>query len=154
MTTKTRTRVNSIPLIIEPHPANYDGYPFITLIEYRDAHLLGIIDNSSDKMIKAYTLDLCRPELVDEELVIAVAIQWYENDKDRYPLSFEFAKQGLSDVVKRIYRSYAISFVTRIIGPLPRFEMNKVSKIKRRKRKEISTNIKVNYNSIDFKNKN
>ncbi len=143
MTVKKRVRGNPLPLIVEKHPKNYAGYPFITLIQYRDQHLLGIIDNTTDKMIKAYILDLCGPALVSEEQVIKVASHWYDTAKDRYPLSFEFSKMGLSDDVKGIYRSYAVGFVTRIIGPLPRFEMNEVKSIKRRRRKPISVNMEV-----------
>jgi hypothetical protein len=143
MTTKKRVRGNPLPLIVEAHPKDYDGYPFITLIQYSDQHLLGIIDNTTDKMIKAYILDLCGPTQVNEEQVINIASEWYANSKDRYPLSFEFSKLGLSEDVKSIYRSYAVGFVTRIIGPLPRFEMGEVKSIKRRRRKPISANMEV-----------
>lgn len=143
MTTKKRVRGNPLPLIVEEHPKNYEGYPFITLIQYRDQHLLGIIDNTTDKMIKAYILDLCAPTRVNEEQIIEVAKKWYSTAKDRYPLSFEFSKLGLSEEVKGVYRSYAVGFVTRIIGPLPRFEMAEVKSVKRRRRKVISANIEV-----------
>jgi hypothetical protein len=148
MTSKKRVRGNPLPLIIEPHPADYAGYPFITLIEYRDKHLLGIIDNATDKMIKAYVLDLCGPASVDEEFVIEIAAAWYKNAKDRYPLSFEFSKKGVADNVKSIYKSFAVGFVTRIIGPMPKFEMSEVKSIKRRRKKPLSPNIEVHKNII------
>ncbi len=143
MTTKKRIRGNPLPLIIEGHPADYDGYPFITLIEYRDKHLLGIVDNATDKMIKAYILDLCGPTEVNEEFVISVATEWYETSRDRYPISFEFSKRGLSASIKDIYKSFAIGFVTRIIGPLPKFEMSEVKSIKRRRKKSLPTGIEI-----------
>jgi hypothetical protein len=146
--TKKRVRGNPLPLIVEKHPKTYDGYPFITLIQYRDQEYLGIVDNTTDKMIKAYILDLCGPTQVNEERVINVATDWYSKAKDRYPLSFEFSKLGMSDEVKQIYRSYAVGFVTRVIGPLPRFEMGEVKSIKRRKRKAISSNIEVNNQKV------
>ena len=148
MTTKKRVRGNPLPLIVENHPEDYDGYPFITLIQYRDQHLLGIIDNITDKMIKAYILDFCGPTEVDEERVINIASEWYTNSRERYPLSFEFSKRGMSDEVKAIYRSYAVGFVTRVIGPLPRFEMGEVKSVKRRRRKPISSNIEVHNHKI------
>jgi len=146
--TKKRVRGNPLPLIVENHPKNYDGYPFITLIQYRDQEVLGIVDNTTDKMIKAYILDLCGPTEVDEENIINVASMWYVESKDRYPLSFEFSKQGMSEEVRGIYRSYAIGFVTRVIGPLPRFEMGEVKSVKRRRRKPISSNIEVQNHKI------
>ncbi len=143
MTTKKRIRGNPLPIIIEPHPEDYAGYPFITLIEYRDNHLLGIVDNATDKMIKAYVLDLCGPTSVDEDFVISVASNWYRDSKDRYPISFEFSKLGVADSVKSIYKSFAVGFVTRIIGPLPKFEMSEVKSIKRRRKKPLPTNIEI-----------
>jgi len=148
MTTKKRVRGNPLPLIVEKHPKKYDGYPFITLIQYRDKQLLGIVDNTTDKMIKAYVLDLCGPSKINEEHVIEIAKKWYATSKDRYPISFEFSKMGIAGTVNVIYRSFAVGFVTRVIGPLPRFEMGEVKSIKRRRRKVISPNIEVLSNVI------
>ena len=143
MTTKKRIRGNPLPLIIEPHPADYAGYPFITLIQYRDKDFLGIIDNATDKMIKAYVLDLCGPTYVNEEFVIRIATAWYKESKDRYPISFEFSKLGVADSVKSIYKSFAVGFVTRIIGPMPKFEMSEVKSIKRRRKKALAPGIEI-----------
>lgn len=143
MTTKKRIRGNPLPLIIEPHPSDYAGYPFITLIQYRDKDFLGIIDNATDKMIKAYVLDLCGPASVNEEFVIRIATAWYKESKDRYPISFEFSKLGVADSVKSIYKSFAVGFVTRIIGPMPKFEMSEVKSIKRRRKKALPPNIEI-----------
>jgi len=150
MTTKKRVRGNPLPLIVEKHPKNYEGYPFITLIEYRDKHILGIVDNTTDKMIKAYILDLCGPTGINEQQIIDIASYWYESSRDRYPISFEFSKLGVSDQAKKIYRSYSIGFVTRIIGLLPRFEMNEVKSVKRRRRKTISSSIMINNKRVNL----
>lgn len=147
---KKRIRGNPLPLIVEKHPPEYEGYPFITLIQYRDQNLLAIVDNTTDKMIKAYVLDLCGPAKVDEEKIINIASNWYENSRDRYPLSFEFSKLGMSDEVKNIYRSYAVAFVTRVIGPLPKFEMGEVKSIKRRKKKPLPKNIEIHKKIISL----
>ncbi len=148
MTTTKRVRGNPLPIIVEKHPKDYDGYPFITLIQYRDKQLLGIIDNTTDKMIKAYVLDLCGPSKVNEELIIEVAKEWYATSRNRYPISFEFSKIGLATNVKDIYRSFAVGFVSRVIGPLPRFDMGEVKSIKRRRRKIISPSIEVHTNIV------
>ena len=138
-----RTRGNPIPLIVEKHPDDYDGYPFITLIQYRKDHFLTLIDNATPKQIKSYILDLCGPTQVDEELVVNTAAEWWENSRETYPLSFEFSRRGITSVVSPIYRTFNIEYVTRIIGPLPKFEMQEVHSIKRRKRKNIPKNMRV-----------
>ena len=140
---KKRTRGTPIPLIVENHPDNYDGYPFITLIQYRKEHFLTIVDNTTTKTIKSFVLDLCGPAAVNEEIVIAIAEQWWEN-KDKYPVSFEFSKLGVTDSVSDIYRTFNIDYVTRVIGPLPKFEMQETTSIKRRRRKPVPQGVKIN----------
>lgn len=147
---KTRTRSTPIPLIIEPHPEDYEGYPFITLIQYRKQHVLTLIDNTDDKQIHHYLLDLCGPESVDEEQIIGVATEWWEDSRAKYPISIEFSKRGMTKDVSQIYRTYSKEFVTRVIGPLPRFEMSETISIKRRKRKPVPQGIQVIHTHTDI----
>jgi len=144
MTTKRRSkRGNQIPLIIESHPDDYQGYPFITLIQYHDKHILSIIDNATAKSVKAFVLDLCGPERISEEAIISVAQHWYETSEGKYPISFEFSKLGITNEMSKILRTYNIDFITRIIGPLPKFEMSAVKSVKRRRRKSIPNGIQI-----------
>lgn len=140
---KRRSRQNPIPLIIEPHPADYTGYPFITLIQYRDEHILSIVDNADEKLIKAFVLDRCGPERIDEESIIRVADDWYEYHRSEYPLSFEFSRLSMSGVTSRIYKRFNMEFVTRVIGPLYKFPMDKVESTKRRRKKKIPSGMNV-----------
>ena len=128
-----RTRVSVAPLIIEKHPIDYDGYPFITLIKYRDEHRLAIVDNADGSTVHAYVLDLCGPTTVEEATVIQVAAHWWEHSREKFPLSFEFSRAGLSDQVAQIYRSFSIEHITRAIGPLTSFNMMEGVSTKRRK---------------------
>jgi hypothetical protein len=150
MAAKKRTRGNPIPLIREDHPDDYTGYSFITLIQYRKDNILTIVDNSDDKQIRAFVLDLCAPSHVDEERVIEVATGWYEVAHERYPISFEFSRLGLSGDTAKIYRSFNIEFVTRVIGPLPRFEMGAQPSIKRRRRKPVPPGVEVQKKVLDL----
>jgi len=143
MTTGKRTRGTPVPLVIEDHPNGYDGYPFLTLLQYRKQHNVTIIDNSDDRVIKAYVLDRCGPEGVNEEQIIEIAAHWYETNRKVFPISIEFSRQGFSHETSRIYHTFNIEFITRIIGPLPRFEMCEVHSIKRRRRKPVSSTIQI-----------
>lgn len=143
MAVKKKTRAGSVPLIIEEHPVDYMGYPFITLIQYRKNHVLSIVDNSDDDNIKLYVLDLCGPERVKEEKVIEIAAQWYEKNKNQHPLSVEFSRRGVTSETGKIYRTFNVEFVTRVIGPLPRFEMSDTTRIKRRKRKPVPAGVEI-----------
>ena len=145
MTGRTRSkRGNPHPLIVEPHPSDYQGYPFITLIQYRKEHSLTIVDNADDKTIKLYVLDLCGPSQVNEELLITIAHDWYKTGEyEKCPVSIAFSRSGISPEAQKIYRSYNVEFVTRVIGPLPKFEMKKVRSIKRRRRKPIPPGVEL-----------
>ncbi len=149
MPVKKKARTNAVPLIVEDHPDDYEGYPFITLIQYRRSHVLAIVDNSDDQSIKSYVLDLCGPERVDEQKIIEIATSWYKNHKSEHPLSVEFSRRGITGEAGRIYRTFNIEFVTRVIGPLPRFEMMETVRVKRRKRKPIPTGVEIVKRSIN-----
>lgn len=140
---KKKTRGNPIPLIREDYPSDYTGYQFITLIQYRKDNALTIVNNSDNKQISAFVLDLCVPENINEEQIITIAAGWYDNAKDRYPISFEFSRLGISKTTEIIYRKYDIEHVTRIIGPLPTFDMKVQPLVKRRRRKPIPAGVEV-----------
>lgn len=144
MATRRNKRGNPIPLIVEPHPEDYEGYPFITLIQYRKEHTLALIDNATDKVVKAYVLDMCGPANVDEELLIGVAKHWYDNNGlERYPVSFTLSQFGIANEASKIYRTFNIEYITRVIGPLPRFEMKAITSTKRRRRKPVPAGVEI-----------
>jgi len=129
------------PLIVEPHPTDYNGYEFITLVRYNDENYLNIIDNICNKQIIAYVLDYCGPDNVNEQLIIDVAQNWYCNNKSNYPISVEFSRLKLAEQTTRILRYFPIDYVSRVIGPLPEYNMQGPIKEKRRKRRSIPKNI-------------
>lgn len=130
------------PLIVEQHPKEYDGYPFITLIQFKTEHILCIVDNADETTINAYVLDLCGPTQTSEEDIINVAAEWFSRASS-YPLSIEFSKRGMSEQTQHLYKTFHTEFVTRVIGPLPSYPMLSVSKVKRRRKKPISPTIEV-----------
>jgi len=101
-----RGKKQDVPLIIEEHPDDYNGYPFITLIQYRQEHILTIVDNATEKEIRAFVLDMCSPAGIDEELIITVANEWYLKNKTRFPLSFEFSRRNISHLISPIFKKY------------------------------------------------
>lgn len=147
MAAKKRTRGNPVPLMREDHPKDYAGYPFITLLQYQQEAILTIVDNSDDKKIHAYVLDLCGSESVNEETIIHTADVWFEASADKHPLSFEFSRLGMASEVSQIHRTFNTDFITRVIGPLPRFNMNVAPTIKRRRRKPVPAGVEVQINS-------
>lgn len=133
-------RKSSIPLIIEPHPEDYEGYPFITLIQYRKQPLLVIVDNATASYVNAFVLDMCGPEGVNEQMVISTAIDWYDKTVRSYPISIEFSRAGLTSETSKIYRALNTEFISRVIGPVPLYDMETVKSVKKRRKKPIPPN--------------
>lgn len=144
----TDPKKSPAPLIVEPHPNDYTGFPFITLIQYRKQPMLTIVDNATDDIIRAFVLDLCGPERVDEELIIRVVAEWYTTNKPSFPISVEFSRLGLAGVTSKIYRTLNVEFVSRVIGPVPRYPMSAIKSIKRRRRKPIPEAVEVQPDGI------
>lgn len=124
-------------LVIEEHPDNYNGYEFITLIRYNDQHFLTIVDNIIDNSIRVYVLDYCNQLMIAEEDVISIANEWYENSRDKYPISIEFSKRFMGSEMSKIVREFNIDFITRVIGPTYTYPMTGNKKVRRRKKKPM-----------------
>jgi hypothetical protein len=131
------------PLIVENHPEDYDGYDFITLIRYNDENYLTVVDNMHPKFIDCYVLDFCQSAGLEEDLIIDIAQTWFKHNSDNYPISIEFSKNGHTSEVSKILRSFTIDYVSRVIGPLPKFEMKGVDKVRKRKRKPVPKGVKI-----------
>jgi hypothetical protein len=139
----TNVKKLSTPQIIEQHPKDYTGFPFITLIQYHKSPLLCIIDNATDGTIQAFVLDMCGPANINEEMVVVAAQEWYENESKNYPISIYFSKLGIASSTSKIYRTINIEYVSRAIGPVPKYPMATTKSIKRRRRKPISPSVQI-----------
>lgn len=134
--------VTKIPLIVERHPIDYNGYPFITLIEYNKTAYLTIVDNCTDSTITCYVLDKCNAEGIDELQLVQAALQWFGGNKE-IPLSIALSREGMSHTFRNVISSFCTEFVTRVIGPLPRYNFTRVKKVRRRRKRSISSTIAI-----------
>ncbi len=141
-----KTSAQSFPLIIEAHPDTYSGPPFLTLIRFNNKDYINIVDNVMNNELIVYVLDLC-PQACEykanakEKRIIDVAYDWYETSREKHPISIEFSRRGMCSETSKIIRSFQIDYVSRVIGPLPTFEMGGPFKVKKRKRKPIPNNV-------------
>jgi hypothetical protein len=106
---------------------------FLTLIEYKRVKYLTIVENVIDDEIHAYVLDLLPAEEVDPNWFMQVATKWFYSSSERYPLSFEFAKLGQGEVIKKALRTFNINSASRVIGKLFKYNVNAKPKVRRRK---------------------
>ena len=127
-------------IVLESHPEDYNGYPFISLVQYRKTtNYVCIIDNVTNKQLKAFVLDLCDSENINEHHIIDVAVEWYDKGKP-YPISIEFAKKDICHHTSRIYKSMSLDTISRIIGDVSYYDTN-VKQVKKRKRRAIASSI-------------
>ena len=108
-----------------------------------------VIENVIDEEIQAYVLDNLAAEGVDQEWFLSVATRWFYASSERYPLSFEFAKIGQGDVVRKILKTFNINSTSRIIGKLFTYPMNAKSKVKRRKVNAIPETIEIKFRNVN-----
>lgn len=136
---KLKIDTDGVPLIIENHPKQYKGFPFITYIQFHNSNVLAIVDNVHQKQLQGYILDLCQPSEVDESVLIEAAIEWYSSSSHRLPFSVYMNQIGLGDSTAKVYRTYNIEFITRIVGPLFTYPITEVVVTRRKKRKSPTT---------------
>lgn len=135
------------PLIVEKI-MDTSNLCFISLIEYKRENFLGIIDNISDTELNAFILNYAKPEIISKDEFIRFAIRWFYQSSEKYPLSFEFAKLGLSSKIQPLYKTFELNHVSRIVGKPFIFEkLNTATKIKRRRIVAVPEYIEIKFKS-------
>jgi len=112
------------------------NHHFLCLLEYRRENFLCIIDNVTSDSINAYVLDYAEQESVIVDKFLSLATEWFYSKSEQYPLSVEIARRGLSSQLASIYRTFDITYVSRIIGHA--FSYDGVSKTKVRRRRVVA----------------
>jgi len=127
-----------VPLIREPHPSDYNGLPFLTLIEYKDTPYITIVDNYLDKVLNVYVIDMCDAEEINKEILLLAGMDWWSNYKNQIPFSFYLSRNNLTDTCYKAFRTFQTEHITRAIGPVPVFKMDGMVSVKRRCKRDIS----------------
>lgn len=115
---------NRFPLVDETTTI-YSDYPFISMIKFSDFEVLGIINNYTKYNVSAYVLDFCDAEDVEVSQILKIGQNWYNSDQTS-PISLEFSKYpGIG--ASNIFKTYNINFVSRIVGPAPKYNNSIIS---------------------------
>lgn len=83
--------------------------------------------------MSAYVLDHAQQEKLNLEQLLSAMIRWFYSGSHNHPLSFEFSRLGVSPVTNKIYKTFELSHVTRLVGNGFQFELNAPPKIRRRR---------------------
>lgn len=118
---------------------------YLTIIEYKNKSYLTIIDNIVDNQISAFVLDYASAEAVDVKWFIQIVNLWFYNNSEKYPLSFEFTKNGTFDKVSKLVKTFNFNEITRISGKLFYYDVTKKQKVKKKRAIQIPQTIEISF---------
>ena len=126
-----------IPNLIVEFASDSGNLHYLSVIEYRRENFLVIVDNITSEEIGAYVLDHAQQERIDLKSLMSAITYWFYRGSDSYPLSFEFSRLGITPATNRIYKTFELSHVTRLIGKDFRYDFEAAPKIRRRRANKI-----------------
>lgn len=132
-----------IPTLIIEHVSDRGNLHLLSLLEHRRDKYLVIVDNIDDENITAYVLDYAQQEGVDLRTFIGVAEEWLERSGGQYPLSFELSRLGLTEAARRIYKTFDLAYVTRLVGRSFSFDLTTPVRVRRRRASRVPAGVEV-----------
>lgn len=132
-----------IPSLIVERAEDSGNFFYLAVLEYRRENYLVIVDNITDEEVGAYVLDYAQQEGMDLKDLMSIITQWFYRASYRYPLSFEFSRIGVAQRTNKIYKTFELAHVTRLIGKDYRFDLTSPPKIKRRRVNNVPAGIEI-----------
>jgi hypothetical protein len=113
------------------------------MLEHRRERYLVIIDNIDDEIITAYVLDYAQQEGVDLITFINLAEHWLKASDGKYPLSFELSRLGLTNTARRIYKTFDMAYVTRLVGRSFSYDLTTPTRVRRRRASRVPAGVEI-----------
>lgn len=132
-----------IPGLIIERAEDQGNYFFLSVLEYRRENYLVIVDNITDEEVGAYVLDFAQQEGMNLRDLMTLITQWFYRASHRYPLSFEFSRLGVAQRTNRIYKTFELAHVTRLIGKDYKFDLLVAPKVRRRRVNKIPAGVEI-----------
>jgi hypothetical protein len=132
-----------IPSLIVEYASDHGNSFYLTVVEYRRENYLVVVDNITEDEVGAYVLDFAQQEGIDLRQLMTTITTWFYRGSHTYPLSFEFSRLGVASVTKRIYKSFELAHVTRLIGRDFRYDLLSQPKVRRRRANKIPAGVEI-----------
>lgn len=132
-----------IPTLIIEHVSDRGNLHLLSLLEHRRDRYLVIVDNITEDEIAAYVLDYAQQEGIDLGTFLDLTENWLQTSGGAYPLSFEFSRLGLTSVTRRIYKTFDLAYVTRLVGKAFTYEMSTPTKVRRRRASKVPAGVEI-----------
>lgn len=131
-----------IPSLIVEHVSDAGNLRLLSMLEHRRDKYLVIVDNISDEVITAYVLDYAQQEGIDLPTFIDIAEKWLVRE-EQFPLSFELSRLGLTTTTRRIYKTFDLAYVTRLVGRGFSFDLSTPTRIRRRRAAQVPAGVEI-----------
>lgn len=132
-----------IPNLIVERASDQGNYYYLSVLEYRRENYLVVVDNITEDEVGAYVLDFSQQEGIDLRQLMSVITTWFYRGSSSYPLSFEFSKLGIAGRTNRIYKTFELAHVTRLIGQDFVYDLEAPPKVRRRRVNKIPAGVEV-----------
>lgn len=129
-------------LIIEP-VSDSGNLNLLSMLEHRRDKYLVIVDNIDASSVATYVLDYAQQEGVDLVKFMSVAEEWVNTSSSIHPLSFELSKRGLTMATRRIYKTFDLAYVTRLVGRAFTFDLTTPTRIRRRRASIVPAGVEI-----------
>jgi hypothetical protein len=132
-----------IPALVVERAEDQGNFFYLSVIEFRRENYLVVIDNITDDEVGAYVLDYAQQEGIDTKQLLSLITVWFYRGSQTYPLSFEFSRLGIAERTNRIYKTFELAHVTRLIGRDFTFDLLTPPKVRRRRVSKIPAGVEV-----------
>lgn len=132
-----------IPSLIIENVSDEGNLRMLSMLEHRRDRYLVIVDNVSSDQITAYVLDYAQQEGVDLLTFIEIAEDWLKASNGAYPLSFELSRLGLTEAARRIYKTFDLAYVTRLVGRGFTFDLTTPTRVRRRRASRVPAGVEI-----------
>jgi hypothetical protein len=128
-------------LIVEP-VADEGNLHVLSLLEHRRQCYLVVVDNIGAEQLGAYVLDYAQQEGLDLAAFISLVEEWLAGGGG-HPLSFELSRRGLTAATRRIYKTFDLAHVSRLVGRPFSFELTEPERVRRRRAQTVPAGVEV-----------
>lgn len=132
-----------IPNLVVERAEDQGNYFYLSVLEYRKQNYLVVIDNITHEEVGAFVLDYAQQEGIDLKQLMSIITLWFYRGSADYPLSFELSRIGVSHRTNKIYKTFELAHVTRLIGKDFVFDLDEPPKVRRRRVNKIPAGIEV-----------
>jgi len=132
-----------IPDLFIERAEDRGNFFYVSVLEYKRENYLVVVDNIGTDELGAYVLDYAQQEGIRLKDLLTAVTFWFYRGSYNYPVSFEFSRLGISKYTNRIYKTFELAHVTRLIGKDFKYDLLSPPKVRRRRVSKIPAGFEI-----------